>query len=137
MFNRLIGLWLTGPLILVGCAGQPLTVVRSLTMTEPNFELGELTPQAHFSMKDVIRVEAFLSWPDPSNGDVLHDVEWDWYRSGVLVSRTKRDNQRFDSTPYGLWTRRAAAGLGPGDYRVDTLVDGKPVVSNQLVIDAA
>ena len=136
MFNRSTGLWLAGSLVLAGCAGQPLTVVRSLTMTEPNFELGELTPQAHFSMKDIIRVETFLSWPDPGDGDGLHDVEWDWYRSGILVSRTRRYNLQFDSTPYGLWTRRAAVGLGPGDYRVDTLVDDRLVVSDHLVIDA-
>ncbi len=104
-------------------------------MRQPDFELGELTPQTHFTLKDVIRVEAFLSWPNPGDEDGLHDVEWDWYRSSVLVSRTSRENLRFDSTPYGLWTRRAAAGLGPGSYRVDTLVDGKVVVSDHLVID--
>ena len=61
MLFRLTSFWLATSLVLGGCASQPLAVERSLAMTQPNFELGELTPQTHFALKDVIRVETFLT----------------------------------------------------------------------------
>ncbi len=61
MFFRTAGFWIASSLVMAGCASQPLTVERSIAMTQPNFELGELTPQTRFALKDVIRVETYLT----------------------------------------------------------------------------
>ncbi len=135
MFFRLARLWIASSLVLAGCASQPLTVVRSLAVREPDFELGQLTPQTHFVTSDVIRVMAFMGWPDATEEGGQHDVEWNWYRASILVSRTPSASLRFKSTPFELWTLRAAAGLTPGDYKVDTLVDGKIVATDGFTVD--
>lgn len=134
MFIGFSGLGLVGLLVLTGCVGHLLTVERSIGMTQPNFELGKLTPQTRFTLKDVIRVETYLTWPDATGEGGLHDLQWRWFRSGVLVSRTTRDNQSFDTTPFSLWTSKAAASLGQGDYTVDVVVDDKLVVTNKFSI---
>ena len=129
------GLWLAASLVLAGCAQQPITVVGSRTMTELRFRLGQGVPQSHFSLQDTIRVAVYVTWPDASRGDGRHDVDWKWYRSDVLVSVTRRKTIDFESTPFTLWSRRVAASLGPGHYRVDTLIDGKVTASDDFTID--
>ena len=126
------GVCFAAVLVIGGCAGQPLTLVNAFTLSESNFEIGERIPQSRFSTKDEIRVAAYVTWPDAANGNGQHDVEWDWLRDGVLVSRTRRENLEFESTPYELWSKRVAAALGPGHYNV---VDGRTIASPGFTIN--
>ena len=129
-------MFLAGLLAVQGCAAQPMTVASAAAMNEANLDIGERTPQLHFSLKDEVKIQAYLTWPDPTSANGTHDVAWNWYRNGILVSRGHRDNLEFLVTPYALWSTRPAAALGSGSYTVDIIVDGKVVASPRFTIDA-
>ena len=52
-----------------------------------------------------------------------------------LVSETDK-YVTLKSSPAHLWTSRAAAALGAGDYRIDTSLDGKVIATNKFRISA-
>jgi len=59
-------------------------------------------------------------------------IDWKWYRDQKLFSETRRCRMHFTDSPYTLWTWRRARDIGPGHYRVDTLIDDHDVLVSQL-----
>jgi hypothetical protein len=121
--------------MLTGCANQQISVVNSTVTTMQNAELDKLTPQTTFASDDIIRVIVYFTWPDVEARGGLHTAEWNWYRGDQLVSHS-HNMVRFMHAPADLWTNRPAAALGAGNYRVETVLDGKVVCTNVFTIKA-
>ena len=122
------------PLACLGCSGQPLSLSNSLVTSASSVARGSTTPQSHFTAGEYVRVLVYVAWPDVTQSGGDHHVDWNWYRGPLLVSHFHTNRLRFNSSPAELSTQRAAAALGPGDYRVDTLVDDKVLSSNTFAI---
>ena len=60
-------------------------------------------------------------------------VEHRWLQNGALVSEGKRVIA-FDKTPINLYSRPAAAALGNGHFKVQTLMDRQIVGDEQFDI---
>jgi hypothetical protein len=75
-----------------------------------------------FGQQDFIVFCVEFGWPSSERGG-SHAIEWRWYQDRRLVSKLQKQ-VTFASNPYTLWTRRAAATLGSGHFRVEALVDG-------------
>jgi hypothetical protein len=54
----------------------------------------------------------------------VNRIVWNWYRNGKFISRSNYCHMRFTDTPFTLRTWRAARTIGPGQIRVDTIIDG-------------
>jgi hypothetical protein len=52
-----------------------------------------------------------------------HLCSFNWYRDGVLVSRTPERYCHFGHSPWAPETHHAAATLGTGHFKVETVVD--------------
>ncbi len=122
------------PLACAGCADQPLSLTNSVVTSASNALHGSATPQSHFVAGEYVRVLVYVGWPDVAQPGGYHHVDWNWYRGSQLVSHTRTVRLRFNYAPAELSTQRAAVALGPGDYRVDTIVDDKVLSSNSFSI---
>jgi hypothetical protein len=117
------------------CQTQPLTTVSSVTTSATSVASGARTPRTEFGINEVIVVFLYATWPDVTAPAGTHDVDWRWYRDTQLISEHHAPI-KFNTPPASPWTRRAAAGLGPGTYRVEARVDDQLMATNSFKIDA-
>ena len=101
--------------------------------TELNRKYSKRIPVQSFSLQDSVVSMVDFQWADVEHSGGEHLVEWRWYKDGALISKSER-RLTFSTTPYTTWTTRAAASLGPGEFRVDTLLDGKVASSSGFEI---
>jgi hypothetical protein len=123
-------------LLLAACAttGETTPHATNATLTtEYNQRLAKRVPMKVFSPQDSVVSLVDFQWADVSHDAGSHLVEWRWYKDDVLVSQTQK-RLDFKSTPFTTWTRRAAASLGPGHFRVDTALDGQVASSSEFDI---
>lgn len=123
-------------ILAASCAAQlskaPHATNATVT-TELNRKLSKRIPQQSFSMQDSVVSMVDFQWADVEHSAGEHVVEWRWYKAGALVSKSER-RLTFKTTPYTTSTTRAAASLGPGHFRVDTLLDGAVASSSEFDI---
>jgi hypothetical protein len=113
-----------------GCASQAekLKVMGAVLTSAAVLETGQRTPVLTFGRNDYIWMFVDVSWPDVLLPAGPHRLVFSWYRNGQLISRTDYISAHghafvFAHTPTTLETHRAAAALGPGHFRVETVVD--------------
>ena len=116
---------------LVGCTTTTSSgtttphAVNTVTTTSYNRQLGKRIPISTFSPEDTVACLVDFAWSDVTRPAGDHLVQWRWYRDGTLVSQAEK-KMTFATSPYTTWTTRAASSLGPGQYKVETLLDGQP-----------
>jgi hypothetical protein len=126
-------------LALLGCAsmgGSGATtphVVSTTTTTQLNHALRKRTPVATFSLEDGVVCIVDFAWDDVTRPAGAHSVQWRWYKEGTLVSQSEKE-MYFKTSPFSTWTTRAATSLGPGQFRVDTLLDERVASSCEFQI---
>jgi len=86
-----------------------------------------------FTTEDIIGYFCWFSWDDVTRPGGMHDVTWNWYQNGTLVS-TGSKHIFFAHAPYRLWSTRTASAFGPGKFRIDVLVDGEVRASTKFEI---
>ena len=120
----------------LACSGcSPMMTVSGATLTSgANMSQGKRSPAAVFHQDDTVVMLVDLTWPDPENDGGRHRCDWRWYRGDQLVSRSQTKDIDFRSTPFTLRTARAAATLGAGHFKVETMVDGVLVATSRFDI---
>ena len=118
-----------------GCVGRPLQIssVNKILTNGESLKNGKKVPTDKFGLQDEIIFYVYVKWDDPLQSYGKHNVVWNWYSNGKLISNGKKD-VNFDKTPKELWTHRSASALGSGHFRVETLVDGKEVGATEFDI---
>jgi hypothetical protein len=116
------------PVLLLACAttgGATATtphVVSTTTTTELDRSLKKRTPVSSFSLEDGVVCIVDFAWTDVTVPAGSHTIKWRWYKEETLVSQSQK-KLTFNTSPYSVWTSRAATSLGPGRFRVETLLD--------------
>ena len=118
-----------------GCASPPIHAVNSFVTDYQSLVYGKRTPKSTFTQADTIRFLVDLQWDDPKKDAGFHDVKWNWYSNGQLISTGGREFH-FKHTPYELWGVKQASALGTGDFKVDLLVDGQIMATQTFSITA-
>jgi hypothetical protein len=138
---RLISLCLVALAAGSGCNQQaePLQVQGAALTSGTLLLQGRRAQTSHFGPDDMIWMFVYVTWPDVLRSAGPHGLVFNWYCNGKLVSRTDYTKAHgrpflFAHTPSTLETHRAAAALGPGSCRVETLVDGALFASRDFDI---
>ena len=118
------------------CQTQALTTVSSVTTSAASVASGTRTARSEFSTNEIIYVYVYVTWPDVTAPGGKHDVDFRWYRDAQLLSE-HHGSVKFTTAPGSIWTRRAAAALGPGSYRVEARIDDQLMATNSFKVDAA
>ena len=119
-------------LVSLGCA-VPVRAVHSYCTTQESLNRGKRAVRDSFGLEDVIRYYVDLQWDDVSKSAGRHEVEWNWYAGGRLVSSNSKV-MHMNVAPFEVWTTRAASALGTGAFRVETKVDGLVVATHSFII---
>lgn len=99
-----------------------------------NYLAGNLTPMTTFSTTDVIRFYVSITWADVTEDAGWQDVVWNWYKDGQLVGHRENQHAYFKGAPNTRYATQPASALGTGHFRVECLVDGKPIASSEFDI---
>lgn len=125
---------------LLGAAAVPAVqasetphLARSLTTSGASLQAGKRVPQQRFGQHDFVVQLSDFDWEAVGESAGEHRVEWRWYQGDKLVSQTDK-KLNFNSTPYTLWTRRAAATLGSGHFKVEAVIDGEVAAVSEFDI---
>ncbi|MBS0380710.1 MAG: hypothetical protein JSS29_19690 [Proteobacteria bacterium] len=114
-------------LTVTGCAttsgSTEPRVVSTTATTGFNQKLQKRVPMTTFGLEDTVACMVDFAWEDVTHPSGEHQLEWRWYRDGSLVSQSQKELY-FKTSPYSTWTDRAATSVGPGHFRVETLLDG-------------
>ena len=133
----LVVLGLVGVSLFYGCAMIPSVttprVTSNVLTSGANLSSGKRIPAQTFSSQDFVVFLVDFQWDPVGQSGGSHDVEWRWYQNDKLLSNLRRPVM-FTSTPYTLRTQRAAATLGIGHFRVETVVDGNIAASSEFDI---
>lgn len=124
---------LCAALALPAVADETPQLSQAMTTSGHHLSAGKRVPVQTFSQQDFVVQLADFKWATVGESGGKHQVEWRWYHEGELVSKTAKE-LLFNSTPYTIWTKRAASTLGAGHFRVDALIDGAVVAANDFDI---
>lgn len=91
-------------------------------------------PKSVFTLADAVVCFVDFQWPDVTQHAGRHEVEWQWFKDGNLVSQGEKRHSTFRTSPWSFWSRRAAASLGTGHYTVRVLLDGSMAASGDFEI---
>jgi hypothetical protein len=117
--------------VVVGCAQTDPIRATSMVLTSGAMRTsGKRTPVHSFGHDDYIWQLVDFSWGNLDNTGGMHRCSFYWYRDSTLVSETPEKYCYFGHSPWTLETHRAAATLGTGHFRVETVVDGQIMVSS-------
>jgi hypothetical protein len=108
-------------------------VINIMTTNGASMATGKRLPVQSFAQSDFVVQLTDFAWDNPEDNGGAHMVEWRWYRDGQLISKTAKKLD-FNSTPYTIWTRRAASTLGAGHIRIEAVVDGSVVAESDVEI---
>jgi len=120
--------------LLTGCAGEPIRTLNVVLTSGASVHAGKRTPVHRFGHDDYVWQLVDFSWSNLDQNGGIHRCTWNWYRNGVLVSKTPQKYLRFGHSPYTLETHRPAAALGVGQFRVETVVDDQVVATSSFDI---
>jgi hypothetical protein len=121
--------------VMLSACAQDIHVVGSTLTSSATLALGRAIPASDFSTTESVRFITRFSWPNVDTPGGLHQVDFRWFKDGVLISHTHRVLS-FTSTPYSVFTNRSAASLGPGHFSVETDVDHLPVGTASFTVHA-
>jgi len=94
--------------------------------------LWEEIPMSAIQSKDKVYMVSYVRWEPVEESAGFHDITWNWYQGTQRVHRCESTHLKLEKTPYRLWCRTQAAGLGLGHFRVEMLIDGVPMASNEF-----
>jgi hypothetical protein len=104
-----------------------------ITTTGNSLATGKRVPVRRFEQSDFVVQLADFKWVDAEQEAGKHQVEWRWYQGRTMVSKSSGE-LNFKTTPYTIWTKRAASTLGSGHFHIDAVVDGQVVGSSEIDI---
>ena len=121
--NPLIALY---AVIVSGCttisSQRQFVATASVMTTQDSVNHGQFNPESFYTDRDTIDFSVFVTWADVTKPMGIHKVIWNWYKEGKLVSSSTKDIV-FEVSPFHLWSRRPALGLGKGHFRVKVSID--------------
>ncbi len=125
-----------------GCAYPPGATIKASGMvltSGASLAQGRRVPVHQFGHDDYVWMFTDFTWPDASRDGGWHKLIFNWYRNGQLVSRTDYTREHnhpflFAHTPTTLETHRAAAALGIGHFKVETIVDDTIMATSEFDI---
>ena len=121
-----------------GCAQNDVISVGGSVLTDGSDSAqGRRVPLIQFSTQDTVAQLVDFNWPDPTIDGGRHKVVWKWYHGNQLLSQSGCGASNttpllFATTPWTLHTQRAAASLGIGHFKVQTVVDDNVVATNEF-----
>ena len=104
-----------------------------MVTSQERIQLDKPAPVSTFGLDEIVFVVVYITWPDVTAGAGEHEAEWNWYRGNQLVSHS-HNMIHLNSAPTNLNTGRPASALGVGNYKVDTIMDGKIISTNAFTI---
>jgi len=119
--------------LVAGCAQQPQDTIHATSMvltSGANLQAGKRTPVHSFRHDDFVWQLVDFSWANLDKTGCTHRCSFNWYHDGVLISKTPEKYCNFGQSPWTLETHRAAATLGTGQFKVETVVDGTLMASS-------
>jgi len=125
-------------LLAAGCVQDQNRVrVTSMVLTSGSARAtGKRTPVHVFGHDDYVWQLVDFSWDHLDATGGLHQCTFNWYREGVLISKTPEKQCPFGHSPWTLETHRAAATLGSGHFTVETVVDGQTMATSSFEISS-
>ena len=117
-----------------GCGGAMLTTHGAILLTGTDNMQAKRIETSVFNQSDTVVMLVDFTWPNPQESGGVHSCEWKWYKGDQLVSDGQPRLIEFTSTPYTLRTARAAATLGSGEFKVETIVDNLVVATGRFTI---
>lgn len=120
-------------LVSPAAADEAYHLTHTMLTSGASLAAGKRVPVQAFDQRDFVVQLADFAWEPADMGAGKHDVVWRWYQDDRLLSQTAKSLD-FNSTPYTLWTRRAASTLGFGHFRVETMIDGMVVTASEFDI---
>ena len=118
---------------LQGCVSG-IRATNSGVTTLPNYLSGNLVPMSTFSTADVIRFYVSVTWDDVTQEAGFRDVIWNWYKDGKVVGHLENQRGYFKGAPNTRFATQPASALGVGHFRVECLVDDKPIAAAEFDI---
>jgi TonB family protein len=125
----------TGLLLLSACSSVPvdqLTVGTNMITAGGATNKWEEIPMTAVELKSPVYMVTYIQWPDVTSSAGRHDVHWTWFRDGRPVHTFDAKGIELKSSPFRLWCRVQAAGLGVGHIHVDMAIDGRSVATNDF-----
>jgi hypothetical protein len=117
---------------LAGCVTPRIELVGGMVTTGGDLKFEEV-PVSDVPLKDTVYVLTHLRWSPATQHAGRHEVQWLWYSGDRLVHAGNRQ-LNFRKTPFRLRSFLPAGGLGLGHYRVNVLIDGTIIDSQEFNI---
>jgi len=118
---------------LSGCVTSFRSADAVLT-TKENLERGRLVGQDTFDLQDIIGFHVDITWDDVSQEAGWCDIQWNWYKDDKLVAHYENDRAYLRAAPNPRVKLQPASSLGVGHFRVECVVNGKPIASAEFNI---
>lgn len=121
---------------LAGCAGvtaDQLHVYNGMVTVGGEGNRFEEVPVTSVSQKQRFFVITHVRWDGINDDAGVHAIDWQWFLGDQLVAERKSTHE-FKHTPYRFWYAFPAADFAVGHYRVNILIDGKIVDTQQFDI---
>jgi hypothetical protein len=116
-------------------ADETPNVAHVMTTNGASIASGKRVAVQSFTQQDIVWQLVDFNWEPVGESAGNHTVEWRWYRDDVLVSDSTKKID-FRSTPYTVWTKRAAMSIGAGHMKIETIVDGTIVATSEVDVAA-
>ena len=133
----LAGLTCIGLVSLSACTAIPvnrLSAGTSMITSGGSTGKWQEIPMSTIQLKDPVFMVTYITWEPVDESAGSHDATWAWYRDGKVVYRCASGTLPFKKTPFRLWCKTQAAGLGVGHFRVELSVDGVTVSTKEFDI---
>jgi TonB family protein len=131
-----VALW-----FLQGCSSVPadqLVPGTSMITVGGASSKWEEIPMKTVELKSLVYMVTYVQWPDVTRSAGSHDIDWNWYKGGKLVNTCASRGLELKKSPYRLWCRVQAAGLGVGHIRVEMTIDGRNMATSEFdIVDVA
>jgi hypothetical protein len=127
-------LLLSMPILLAACATVTPHASNVTCGTGEEQLLTRRVPKGVFMLEDAVVCYVDFQWADVTQRGGRHEVEWQWFKDGSLVSQGEKRYRTFKTSPWTSWSRRAAGSLGAGHFAVKVLLDGSIASSGEFEI---
>jgi len=113
-------------LLMFGCATPDPHLANSVLSSAENINFGKRIPVRNFTQQDIIVWLVDVAWTPPTRPAGRRYIETSWYKDHQLISEA-HEYQYLMNTPYSIWSRRAAATLGIGHFKVQTAINDEVI----------
>ncbi|HEX4596371.1 MAG TPA: energy transducer TonB [Burkholderiaceae bacterium] len=130
-----VALILVGLCMLAACSAIPVERLSAGTsmITTGGGTAGKWQeiPMSAVQLKDPVYVVSYVQWDPATESAGRHRLTCLWYAGDKIVATSKGDLE-LKTTPFRLWCRQQAAGLGVGHFRAQVMIDDRVMTTSEF-----